>query len=104
MFLYDPAARPSASDVLEHPYFTSEEPAPKRPEELQYLEGDWHEFESKALRREKERVEKEERRRAREEEKSKRKLEGAEADEAAAAAPGPDAKKSRFNEAGSESV
>jgi CTD kinase subunit alpha len=28
MFLYDPAKRPSASDVLEHPYFTTEEPAP----------------------------------------------------------------------------
>ena len=28
MFLYDPAKRPTASDVLEHPYFTVEEPAP----------------------------------------------------------------------------
>jgi CTD kinase subunit alpha len=28
MFLYDPAKRPTASDVLEHPYFTIEEPAP----------------------------------------------------------------------------
>ena len=28
MFLYDPAKRPTASDVLEHPYFTTEEPAP----------------------------------------------------------------------------
>ena len=30
MFLYDPANRPTASDVLEHPYFTTEEPAPKQ--------------------------------------------------------------------------
>ena len=30
MFLYDPAKRPTASDVLEHPYFTTEEPAPKQ--------------------------------------------------------------------------
>lgn len=30
MFLYDPAKRPSASDVLEHPYFTVEEPKPRQ--------------------------------------------------------------------------
>ncbi len=30
MFQYDPKKRPSASDVLEHPYFTVEEPAPKQ--------------------------------------------------------------------------
>lgn len=30
MFQYDPAKRPSASDVLEHPYFTAEEPMPKQ--------------------------------------------------------------------------
>ena len=28
MFLYDPAKRPTAGDVLEHPYFVTEEPAP----------------------------------------------------------------------------
>ena len=28
MFQYDPIKRPTASDVLEHPYFTTEEPAP----------------------------------------------------------------------------
>lgn len=28
MLLYDPAKRPTAGDVLEHPYFTTEEPAP----------------------------------------------------------------------------
>ena len=30
MFLYDPAKRPTAGDVLEHPYFTTEEPAPRQ--------------------------------------------------------------------------
>lgn len=30
MFLYDPVKRPSASGVLEHPYFTVEEPKPKQ--------------------------------------------------------------------------
>lgn len=30
MFQYDPAKRPSASDVLEHPYFTTEEPQPRQ--------------------------------------------------------------------------
>jgi CTD kinase subunit alpha len=30
MFQYDPAKRPSASDVLEHPYFTTEEPKPRQ--------------------------------------------------------------------------
>ncbi|KAI9675852.1 MAG: kinase subunit of RNA polymerase II carboxy-terminal domain kinase I [Trizodia sp. TS-e1964] len=57
MFLYDPAKRPSASDVLEHPYFTVEDPAPKQAIELRDLSGDWHEYESKALRKEKERKE-----------------------------------------------
>lgn len=69
MFLYDPAARPSASDVLEHPYFTTEDPPSVRPEALKELQGDWHEFESKALRKEKEKQDKEARRAAREGEK-----------------------------------
>lgn len=30
MFMYDPAKRPTAEDVLEHPYFTTEEPAPRQ--------------------------------------------------------------------------
>jgi CTD kinase subunit alpha len=66
MFLFDPTARPTAADVLEHPFFTSEAPAPKRAEALSQLEGDWHEFESKALRKEKEKQDKEARRAARE--------------------------------------
>lgn len=71
MFLYDPANRPTAADVLEHPYFTTEEPMPAQVVELADLEGDWHEFESKALRKEKERQEREARRREREGEKRK---------------------------------
>ena len=30
MFQYDPSKRPSAGDVLEHPYFTTEEPKPRQ--------------------------------------------------------------------------
>lgn len=73
MFLYDPNARPSASDVLEHPYFTTEDPKPQRAWGLKDLEGDWHEFESKALRKEKER---EARRKDRESQEQKRKPDG----------------------------
>lgn len=76
MFQYNPTSRPTAADVLEHPYFTVEEPQPERPVELAQLEGDWHEFESKALRKEKERAEREARRREREKEGEKRKAEG----------------------------
>ncbi|KAF2721097.1 serine/threonine protein kinase, CMGC family, CDC2/CDK subfamily [Polychaeton citri CBS 116435] len=61
MFLYDPASRPTAADVLEHPYFTTEEPHAQQVVELAELDGDWHEFESKALRKEKEKKEKAER-------------------------------------------
>ncbi|KAI4203557.1 MAG: hypothetical protein LQ350_001747 [Teloschistes chrysophthalmus] len=80
MFLYDPARRPTASDVLEHPYFTTEEPAPRQAVELKDLQGDWHEFESKALRKENERKNQEARRAARndeyQKEKEKRKTSG----------------------------
>lgn len=85
MFQYDPAKRPSASDVLEHPYFTVEEPQAQQAVEyvfqpllsslhhkltyyrLAKLDGDWHEFESKALRKENERKDKEARRQAQKE-------------------------------------
>jgi CTD kinase subunit alpha len=84
MFQYDPAKRPSASDVLEHPYFTAEDPKPRQVHEyfplplsqniqiltycrLATLDGDWHEFESKALRKENERKDKEARRQAQKE-------------------------------------
>ncbi|KAK0378669.1 hypothetical protein CLIM01_03962 [Colletotrichum limetticola] len=64
MFAYDPAKRPSAAEVLADEYFTTEDPPPQQAVELADLDGDWHEFESKALRRENERKEKEARRAA----------------------------------------
>ncbi|KAK4692961.1 CTD kinase subunit alpha, partial [Lecanoromycetidae sp. Uapishka_2] len=80
MFMYDPAKRPTAGDVLEHPYFMTEEPAPRQAIELKDLEGDWHEFESKALRKENERKNQEARRASRleehEREKAKRRASG----------------------------
>ncbi|KAI4756376.1 Pkinase-domain-containing protein [Aureobasidium sp. EXF-3400] len=77
MFVFDPDTRPTASDVLEHPYFTTEEPKANQVVELKDLEGDWHEFESKALRKEKER----EARRKDKESMEKRKLDGPVGDE-----------------------
>ncbi|KAF4120471.1 hypothetical protein GMORB2_2909 [Geosmithia morbida] len=57
MLHYDPAKRPTAAQVLSHAYFVDEEPLPKQAIELTGLGGDWHEFESKALRKENERRE-----------------------------------------------
>ncbi|KAL2143239.1 hypothetical protein VTI28DRAFT_243 [Corynascus sepedonium] len=59
MFRYDPDTRPTAAEVLKHPYFTAEEPAPRQAIELKDISGEWHEFEFKTLRREKEKKEKE---------------------------------------------
>ncbi|KAK8929445.1 CTD kinase subunit alpha [Metarhizium anisopliae] len=59
MLQYDPAKRPTAAEALQHAYFTTEEPLPKQATELAEIEGDWHEFESKALRKENERRERE---------------------------------------------
>lgn len=82
MFVFDPRRRPGAAEVLQDPYFSEEEPLPTRATELGDLEGDWHEFESKALRKEKERQEREVRRAAREtEEKKKRQHEAAAAEQ-----------------------
>ncbi|KAL7816474.1 kinase-like domain-containing protein [Trichoderma aethiopicum] len=64
MFQYDPAKRPTASMVLQHPYFTTEEPLPRQAVELANIGGDWHEFESKALRKENERRDREARKAA----------------------------------------
>ena len=50
-FEYDPTKRPTAEQVLQHAYFTSEGPEPKRAVELEDVKGDWHEFESKQHRR-----------------------------------------------------
>jgi len=86
MFQYDPANRPTAADVLEHPYFTTEDPKAQQVWELAELDGDWHEFESKALRKEKEKHEREVRRRDREQ-AEKRKAEDAGAPASGAAGP-----------------
>ncbi|KAH7318492.1 serine threonine protein kinase CMGC group [Stachybotrys elegans] len=64
MFHYDPIKRPTAAEVLQHPYFTAEEPLPKQAIELKEVDGDWHEFESKALRKENERRDREARKAA----------------------------------------
>ncbi|KAK8035370.1 hypothetical protein PG993_010365 [Apiospora rasikravindrae] len=66
MFHYDPARRPTAAEVLEHAYFTTEQPPPRQATALADIGGDWHEFESKALRRAKEKQEREARQAARE--------------------------------------
>ncbi|EXJ76544.1 CMGC/CDK/CRK7 protein kinase [Cladophialophora psammophila CBS 110553] len=73
MFKYDPKKRPNAEQVLNHEYFTSEEPLPEQPVELANVEGDWHEFESKAHRRENDKREKERRKEEYIREKEKRK-------------------------------
>ncbi|EEP79061.1 hypothetical protein UREG_03907 [Uncinocarpus reesii 1704] len=70
IFQYDPARRPSTEEVLAHPYFIEEEPAPQQAIELADVEGDWHEFESKAHRKEKDK----EARRAEQREREKRKI------------------------------
>ena len=73
MFLYDPARRPVADEVLAHPYFTTEEPSPEQAFELKDIQGDWHEFESKAHRRENDRRDKEARKAEYQRDKEKRK-------------------------------
>ncbi|CRK01612.1 hypothetical protein BN1723_008784 [Verticillium longisporum] len=65
IFKYDPAKRPSAAEALQHAYFTTEEPPARQAVELANLDGDWHELESKALRKENERKEREARHAAR---------------------------------------
>ncbi|KAF4446075.1 CMGC/CDK/CRK7 protein kinase [Fusarium austroafricanum] len=65
MLHYDPAKRPSAAQVLQHPYFTEEAPPARQATELS-THNDWHEFESKALRKENDRREREARKLAKE--------------------------------------
>ncbi|KAF2841134.1 Pkinase-domain-containing protein [Patellaria atrata CBS 101060] len=95
MFHFDPLKRPAAGDVLEHAYFTTEEPTPRRAVELEQVEGDFHEFESKALRKERERQDREARKLAREE-LLKKESEKRRAD--ASPEPKPAAKKQRAGE------
>ncbi|OJD28146.1 CMGC/CDK/CRK7 protein kinase [Blastomyces percursus] len=91
MFQYDPVRRPSAEEVLTHPYFTSEEPGPQQAIELVNVEGDWHEFESKAHRKEKD---KEARRAEHQREKEKRRVSGG----ATQSSDGRDTKRARIEE------
>ncbi|KAJ1959726.1 kinase subunit of RNA polymerase II carboxy-terminal domain kinase I, partial [Dispira parvispora] len=48
---FNPKQRLSAQQALEHPYFTSEQPKPAPPEEIPLIDGDWHEYEYKAKRK-----------------------------------------------------
>lgn len=88
MFRYDPVKRPTAEEVLNHAYFTEEGPDAEQAVELKEVEGDWHEFESKAHRRENDKKEKERRKEEHQREKEKRKA-------AAAGLEGPEAKRQR---------
>ncbi|KAI8806495.1 kinase-like domain-containing protein [Cladochytrium replicatum] len=47
----DPTKRPNSAAVLQHPYFTIEEPPACTPSELPRIDGDWHEYESKLTRK-----------------------------------------------------
>ncbi len=95
MFKYDPKKRPTAEEVLDHEYFTTEEPAPEQPVELAKVEGDWHEFESKAHRRENDKREKERRKEEYQREREKRKAKEA-------GLPEPDRKRARLDDPGAK--
>ncbi|EXJ92235.1 CMGC/CDK/CRK7 protein kinase [Capronia epimyces CBS 606.96] len=94
MFKYDPRKRPTADQVLRHDYFTKEEPQPLQAVELAHVEGDWHEFESKAHRKENDRREKERKKEEYMREREKRK-----AREAGLPEPGNDDKKVKLDDA-----
>lgn len=118
MFRYDPTRRPNADEVLMHPYFVEEEPNAEQALALQDVQGDWHEFESKAHRREHERRERERRKaeqqqhqrdKEKEKDKENREKDRDKRDEKRSAAtaglsesqlPGPDSKRVRGPESG----
>jgi CTD kinase subunit alpha len=51
IFQHDPKKRPTAAEVLGHPFFTSEAPLPQSAGPvLEAVEGDWHELEYKMIR------------------------------------------------------
>jgi len=93
IFSYDPAQRPEAAKILKHEYLTSEEPAPRQAWELEAVGGDWHEYESKAHRRENDRKEKERRKEEYVREKEKRKAKEAGLDVGSGSGSGVDGKK-----------
>ncbi|KAI8816521.1 kinase-like domain-containing protein, partial [Fimicolochytrium jonesii] len=47
LLAFDPSKRPSAREVLSHPFFTTELPGPCHPHEIPVIQGSWHEFECK---------------------------------------------------------
>lgn len=51
MLSLNPKGRLSASTLLEHPWLKEESPAPSDPSSIPGIEGDWHEFEMKQLRK-----------------------------------------------------
>ncbi|KAK5088113.1 serine/threonine protein kinase, CMGC, CDC2/CDK subfamily [Lithohypha guttulata] len=77
IFQYDPAQRPDAATILEHDYFCVEAPEARQAVELADVGGDWHEYESKAHRKENERREKEKRKEEHAKEREKRKVKDA---------------------------
>lgn len=77
IFQYDPKQRPDAATILEHDYFCVETPAPRQAVELADVGGDWHEYESKAHRKEHEKREKERRKEEHAKEREKRKAKDA---------------------------
>jgi len=55
LLCYDPAARATAAQAMEAPYFTQEEPSASAPVGLATLHGEWHELETKRERAKKRR-------------------------------------------------
>ena len=47
LLILDPSKRPTATEVLLHPYFVKEIPTACEPSALPGIEGDWHEFQGK---------------------------------------------------------
>ncbi|EJU06207.1 Pkinase-domain-containing protein [Dacryopinax primogenitus] len=50
MLRYNPRKRITAAEALDHPYFTSLLPAPQLPTQMETVEGEWHELETKPMR------------------------------------------------------
>jgi CTD kinase subunit alpha len=75
MLQWDPDKRPTAAEILAHDYFTSEAPKPKKAIELKAIEGDWHELEYKAAKKEREAKDRQSRKDREAKEREARKIE-----------------------------